>query len=140
MKPTFIGNKVKIGFGAFIEGAYVEDECRIGEGAYLSNGSRMGKYSVLLAGSKLDAASTIPSGQVWGGIPAKFVRTTLPSDIEATALSLAEDRLLASAHARESAKKWLEVEDDAFNQEQQSQRDHDVYYRRLNSEVIEHED
>lgn len=133
--PTKIGNKVVIGSGAKVEGSTIEDECFIGDGAYVGNGSNIGRQSHLLSGSYLSPNSTIPSKEIWAGSPAKFVRAVSVVDEKVIENLCVQSRTLSSVHACENVKRWEEVELDHFNTEQYEERDRDVYYRRLTSEV-----
>ena len=133
--PTKIGNKVVIGSGANVEGSTIENGCFIGDGAYVGNGSIIGQQSLLLSGSYLSPNSTIPSKEIWAGSPAKFIRAVSVVDIKVIEDLCVQNQTLSSVHACETAKRWEEVELDNFNTEQYEERDRDVYYRRLTSEV-----
>eukprot|EP01088_Endostelium_zonatum_P022048 TRINITY_DN911_c1_g1_i1.p1 TRINITY_DN911_c1_g1~~TRINITY_DN911_c1_g1_i1.p1 ORF type:complete len:105 (-),score=32.94 TRINITY_DN911_c1_g1_i1:33-347(-) len=50
-------------------------------GAQLCEGSYMEQKSVLAAGSLLEAYQRIPAGQVWGGVPAKFIRERTEEEV-----------------------------------------------------------
>jgi gamma-carbonic anhydrase len=134
--PTKIGNKVVIGSGAKIEGSTIEDGCFIGDGAFVANGSSIGRHSILMSGSHLLPNSAIPSKEIWAGSPAKFIGAASAINEKTTENLSVENQILSSVHARASVKRWEEVEQDDFNTEQYEERDRDVYYRRLTSEVI----
>lgn len=70
----------------------IHDNCFIGMRAMLLPGIEIGPNSIVAAGSVVN--KSIPPGEVWGGIPAKFIETTdryaekclenkMPYDIEA---------------------------------------------------------
>jgi len=136
--PVKIGNKVVIGAGVSIEGSTIEDGCLIGDGVFVANGTTVGKHAILLPGSRVPPNSTVPSNQIWAGSPAKFLKATSSEDVHSIEKLCKESHSLSSVHARECAKRWREVEEDEFNTEQHEERDHDVYYRRLTSQVCKH--
>jgi carbonic anhydrase/acetyltransferase-like protein (isoleucine patch superfamily) len=71
---TVIGSDVTIGHQASLHGCTVEDECLIGMGATLQQGSVVEKGAMVAAGAVLAPGTTVPSGEIWGGNPAKFLR------------------------------------------------------------------
>jgi len=132
---TKIGNKVFIGPGVSIDSSTLDDSSFVGEGSVVLAGSKIGKQAVLVAGSVLPAGSSVPAGQVWSGSPATYLRDVTAADIESIAKLIRENRNLASAHARESSKSWLEIEEDQFDYQQTIERN-EYYYKRLTPEVI----
>lgn len=109
-RPTVIGSNVTIGPGATIHAATIEDCVVVGMGATLMDGSKVESRSVVAAGALVPPGTTIPSGQVWAGAPAKFLRSLMED--EAAFVSAAADSYLelASQHAEENAKSFDEVE------------------------------
>jgi len=71
---TIIGHYVTVGHACHINAATVEDCCVVGSHSVLQPGSYMEKYSQLGAGSVLTGKQRIPSGQLWAGNPAKYIR------------------------------------------------------------------
>jgi acetyltransferase-like isoleucine patch superfamily enzyme len=55
-------------------GIVVEDNCFIGANAIVLGGTRIGRDSIIAAGAVVHGI--IPSGEVWGGVPAKFIMKT----------------------------------------------------------------
>ena len=51
----------------------VEDNCFIGARSIIMPGVTIGKGSIIGAGSLV--TKSVPSGQVWGGVPAKYITT-----------------------------------------------------------------
>ncbi len=54
---------------------------QVGTGSIVYDGSRISKHGILEAGSILTAGKTIPSRQVWGGNPARFLRDATEEEI-----------------------------------------------------------
>lgn len=98
---TEIGRYVTVGAGSTLKSCIVEDECVIGQKCVLLEGSLMEKNSVLADASVLPAGCYVPSGELWAGNPAQFVRK-LTGDEVAEISKLAEAVYVASAdHAAE---------------------------------------
>lgn len=76
----------------------------------------------------------MPADQIWSGSPAKLVRDVSKAEVEAVAKIVRENRKLATAHAHESSKGWLEIEEDEEAYEQNAERS-EYYYKRLTPEV-----
>eukprot|EP00026_Physarum_polycephalum_P006147 Phypoly_transcript_06188.p1 GENE.Phypoly_transcript_06188~~Phypoly_transcript_06188.p1 ORF type:complete len:239 (-),score=52.01 Phypoly_transcript_06188:268-984(-) len=72
--PTVVGNHVVVEQGAILHACTLEDECFVGMGSILYDGSVLSKHSMLEPGSVLTSGKVVPTRQVWGGSPAKFIR------------------------------------------------------------------
>ena len=69
-----IGNRVTIGHKALIHDCTLEDDTFIGMGSIILDGARVESYGMLAAGALLTYGKVIPSGELWSGSPAKFMR------------------------------------------------------------------
>ena len=76
-----IGEYVTIGHGALIKSAVIGSEVIIGQGAIIDEGSVIENRVLVAAGSVVAAGTFIPSGQLWAGSPAKYVRDLTEEDI-----------------------------------------------------------
>ena len=72
--PTLIGKNVLVGHKCMLHGAKVEDEGFVGMCATMLDGSTVEKHGVLAAGAFLSPKKTVPSGEMWAGMPAKKFR------------------------------------------------------------------
>ena len=54
--------------------APLSDQCLIGMGAIVLDEARMETRSMLAAGALLTPGKVVPSGQLWGGSPARYMR------------------------------------------------------------------
>ena len=72
--PTLIGDDVLIGHLAMVHGCVLEDRAFVGLGAIVMDGCRIEGDAMLAAGAMLTPGKTMPSGQLWGGRPAQFMR------------------------------------------------------------------
>ena len=71
---TNIGKHVTIGHKALIHACSLNDECFVGMGATIMDGAVIGKHSMVAAGSVVPPNKMIKEGELWRGIPSKFVR------------------------------------------------------------------
>ena len=72
--PTLIGADVLIGHMAMIHGTVLEDRAFVGLGTIVMDGCTIESDAMLAAGAMLTPGKRIPSGQLWGGRPAAFMR------------------------------------------------------------------
>jgi len=80
--PTVVGNHVVVEQGAILHACTLEDESFVGSGSIMYDGSRLSKHSILEPGSVLTAGKVVPSRQVWGGSPAKYIRDATEEEIQ----------------------------------------------------------
>lgn len=78
---TVIGDGVTVGHGAIIHACTIEDLCLVGMGAIMLDGSKMDRNSMLAAGAMLTPGKVVPSGELWAGSPAKFMRKLTDEEI-----------------------------------------------------------
>lgn len=77
---TIIGNNITIGHQALIHACTIEDDCLIGMQACVMDGAVVKRGSMIGAGSLVPPNKVIPEGELWVGVPAKFVRKLTPED------------------------------------------------------------
>ncbi|KAK2392547.1 Gamma carbonic anhydrase 2, mitochondrial [Trifolium repens] len=108
--PTIIGDNVTVGHSAVIHGCTVEDAAFVGMGAILLDGVVVEKNAMVAAGSLVRQNTKIPSGEVWAGNPAKFLRKLTDEEIAFISQSATNYTNLAQVHAAENAKSYEEIE------------------------------
>ncbi|KAF6166680.1 hypothetical protein GIB67_005542 [Kingdonia uniflora] len=108
--PTIIGDNVTIGHSAIIHGCTVEDEAFVGMGATLLDGVVVEKHAIVAAGALVKQNTRIPSGEVWAGNPAKFLRKLTEEETAFISESAITYSNLAIVHASENAKSFDEIE------------------------------
>jgi gamma-carbonic anhydrase len=96
---TIIGEEVLIGHLAIVHGCILRDRAFVGLGAIVMDGCEIESDAMLAAGALLTPGRTIPSGQLWAGRPAKYVRDLSPADIEGMRAGVAHYVMLATLHA-----------------------------------------
>ncbi len=78
---TVIGDDCLIGHTAIIHGCTLHDRAFVGLGATVMDGCVIESDAMLAAGALLTPGKRIPSGQMWAGRPAKYVRDLTPEEI-----------------------------------------------------------
>ena len=71
---TMIGRYVSVGPNCTIRSATIQDDCWIGPRCVLMEGALVETQSMLAAGTVLPPGRLVPSGELWAGNPANFVR------------------------------------------------------------------
>ena len=72
--PTIIGKRVTIGHNAVIHACTLEDACFVGMGAIIMDGAVVESHAMVAAGAMVTPGKRVPSGELWAGSPAKFMR------------------------------------------------------------------
>ncbi len=80
---THIGDDVLIGHGCIIHGCRIESGAFIGMGAVVLDGAVVEGGAMLAAGSLLTPGKRVPTGELWAGRPAKFLRALTPEEVAA---------------------------------------------------------
>lgn len=118
--PTVVGDNVTVGAGAVIHACTIEDLCVIGEAAQVLDGAVVGTNSIVEAGSVVTPGTKVPSGELWGGSPAKKVRDLTSEEIASIAETAHDTLELAFLHAVENAKDYktlVSEEEDRLDRE-----------------------
>jgi hypothetical protein len=77
-----IGDNVTIGHGALLTSCSVGDRVLIGQGAIIQEGCVVESDVIVGAGAVVAPGTLIPSGQMWAGNPAKFIRAVNEHEME----------------------------------------------------------
>lgn len=137
--PTKIGSGVIVQGGAMVHGAELQDGCVVGSGAIVLDGAVVEKNAVLAAGAMLAPGKRVPKGQLWEGIPAKYVRDITPEETAAYSTSVQEQIMLADAHAGECAKPWEVIETERELADDEGRRA-PHYFQRLTEQQLQQKD
>nr|AJW81216.1 gamma type carbonic anhydrase [Lobosphaera incisa] len=105
---THIGKNVTVGHFATLNGCTIEDESLIGMGATLLEGVRVEKNAMVAAGAVVQPQTVVPSGEVWGGNPARFLRALKPEEKSFMVTSADKYAALAGEHKQETEKPLLQ--------------------------------
>ena len=79
--PAIIGDDVLIGHMALIHGCTLMDRAFVGMGAIVMDACVIEGDAMLAAGAMLTPGKRMPSGQLWSGRPAKYMRDLGEADI-----------------------------------------------------------
>jgi len=96
--PALIGEEVLIGHMAMVHGCILHDRAFVGLGAIVMDGCTIESEAMLAAGAMLTPGKRIPSGQLWAGRPARYVRDLRAEDLAGMRLGVAHYVELASRH------------------------------------------
>lgn len=72
--PTVVGNCVTVGHSVILHGCTVKDHVLVGIGSIVMDQAEIEEWSIVAAGSVVKPGTKIPSGKLWGGLPAKEIR------------------------------------------------------------------
>jgi carbonic anhydrase/acetyltransferase-like protein (isoleucine patch superfamily) len=79
-EPAILEERVSLGHGAVVHGAYVEAGALIGIGAIVLGGCRIGAGSLVAAGAVVTPGTRVPGGVLVAGVPAKVRRELTDTD------------------------------------------------------------
>ena len=97
--PALIGEDVLVGHMAMVHGCTLHDRAFVGLGAIVMDGCVIESDAMLAAGAMLTQGKRLPSGQLWAGRPAKYVRDLRPDDVDRMREGAAHYAALARRHA-----------------------------------------
>ena len=80
--PCLIGDDVTIGHMALIHACTLEDQSFVGMRAVVMDLAVVESRAMLAAGALLTPGKRVPSGQLWAGSPARYVRDLKPGELE----------------------------------------------------------
>ncbi len=69
-----IGSDVTIGHNATLHGCKIRDGVLVGMGSTVLDNAVIESGSVVAAGALVLSRTHIPAGELWGGVPAKFIK------------------------------------------------------------------
>ena len=72
--PVHIGNDVTIGHNATVHACTIHDGALIGMGATLLDGCVIGQGALIAAGALVLQNTQVGPGELWGGVPAKYIK------------------------------------------------------------------
>lgn len=80
--PTIIGDDVLIGHMCIIHGTVLGDGSFVGMRACLMDGVTVEPGAMVAAGALVTPGKTVPTGQLWGGAPAKYMRDLSQEELD----------------------------------------------------------
>jgi len=79
-----VGSNCVIGHNVTLHAATVGSHCLIGMGATVLDGAVVGDGSIVAAHALVLGKTVIGPGEMWGGVPAKFIKQVSPEAVERT--------------------------------------------------------
>ena len=98
MQPTTIGRDVLVGHSALIHGCTLEDHAFVGFAAQVMDGCVVETDAMLAAGALLTPGKRVPTGQLWAGRPAKYLRDLTADDIARNRAGVEGYKMLAQIY------------------------------------------
>ncbi|AEP09359.1 gamma carbonic anhydrase family protein [Micavibrio aeruginosavorus] len=71
---TYVGDDVTVGHGAILHACTIGDRAFIGMQACVMDDATVEADAMVAAGALVTPGKTVPSGQLWGGRPARYMR------------------------------------------------------------------
>ncbi len=96
--PTIIEDDALIGHMAMLHGCTVRSNALVGLGSIVMDGCVLEENAMLAAGGMLTPGKIIPSLQMWGGRPARFMRELEENWMDANRLAVAHYVANGQAH------------------------------------------
>lgn len=84
---TYIGDEVTVGHGAILHACTLGNRSFVGMGAIVLDEARLEDGAMLAAGSLLTPKKVVPTGQLWGGSPARYMRDLTGEEVAFLAIS-----------------------------------------------------
>ncbi len=78
--PTIVGDRVTVGHMALLHACTLADDCMVGMRATVMDGAVVQSGALVAAGALVTPETVVPSGQVWAGAPAKYMRDFAADD------------------------------------------------------------
>jgi carbonic anhydrase/acetyltransferase-like protein (isoleucine patch superfamily) len=98
--PTMIGTDVLVGHAALVHGCRLEDGCSVGMRATVLNGAVVESEAQVAAAALVLAGTRVPSGELWGGVPARCLRKLSTSELADLRAQARHYVAIAAEHAR----------------------------------------
>ncbi len=95
MGPTLVGDNVLVGHQALIHGCTLEDHAFVGFAAQVMDGCVVETDAMLAAGALLTPGKRVPTGELWAGRPATFLRALTDDDIRRNRAGVEGYKMLA---------------------------------------------
>lgn len=123
--PTIIGDRVTVGHSAVLHACTLEDESFIGMGASILDGAVVGSKAMIAAGALVTPGTKVPSGELWAGVPAKYMRKLSDEELAHLKTSSTNYAELGHHHSVENAKSFDEILADIERRKEEEERSED---------------
>ena len=89
-----IGDDVTIGHNVTVHGAKIDNGALIGMGATLLDDCHIGEGAIIAAGSLVLKNTEVGPGELWGGVPAKFIKRVDPEQAKELNIGIASHYIM----------------------------------------------
>ena len=79
---TYVGDDVTVGHMALLHACTIGDRAFIGMKACIMDDAKVEDGAMVAAGALVTPGTVVPAGQLWGGVPAKYMRDLTKEEIE----------------------------------------------------------
>lgn len=93
---TQIGDNVSIGHNVIVHGAKIHSNVLIGMGAIIMDNSEIGENSIIAAGALVLENTIVEPGSIYGGIPAKKIKSIEPQQTKEMIEKIANNYIMYS--------------------------------------------
>ena len=104
-----IGENVSVGANVQLDACTLEDNSFVGMGATIQRGATVSSFSVVSAGAVLTEGTTVPSGQIFAGAPATYLRDLTQEEKHLISEHKMELQQLSQVYSEETEKSFREV-------------------------------
>lgn len=102
--PIIIGDDVTIGHNVTLHGCEVKSGALIGMGATILDHAVVGQGAIVAAGALVLQNTVIGDGELWGGVPAKFIKKVDPEQAKELNQGYAQHYIMYADWYREADK------------------------------------
>ena len=103
-----IGDNACISPNCTLDGCTIESFAFVGMGASVGHGATVESFAVVGAGAVVPPGATVPSGQIWAGSPAKYLRDLTQEEKHLINEQQFEMQQLSQIYAEETEKNFRE--------------------------------
>jgi len=89
-----LGNNVSIGHNVIIHGATLHDNVLVGMGAIIMDHAVIGENSIIAAGALILENTVVESGSIYGGVPAKKIKSIEQDQVKQMIEKIANNYLM----------------------------------------------
>lgn len=89
-----IGDDVTIGHNVTLHGCTVKSGALIGMGAIVLDNAVVGEGAIIAAGALVLGGTVVGDGELWGGVPAKFIKRVDPQQAKELNVGIAQHYIM----------------------------------------------
>lgn len=104
-----IGDNVYVGPNAVLDSCTLESFAYVGMGSHVGKGSTIESFAVVAAGAQIPEGVSVPSGQVWAGAPARYLRDLTQEEKHLISEHHLEMQQLSQIYAESTEKNFREL-------------------------------